>query len=199
MVFVSADPSADEARIGRALAEGDCAGAATAAIRAFGPEILGYLHAVVRDEALASDAFSAFCEDLWRGIGGFRGECSLRAWAYKLAWHAALRAMGDPFRRRARVFATGEVERLVAEVRSTTALHLRDESKAVLAEIRAALAPDEQTLLVLRIDRGLSWSEIARVLDEGGEPASEAALRKRFERLKERLRAEALARGLVPG
>ena len=52
--------------------------------------------------------------------------------------------------------------------------------------------PDDQTLLILRIDRALPWIDIARVMtDEPDEPdlsRHAAALRKRFERLKQRIR-----------
>jgi RNA polymerase sigma-70 factor (ECF subfamily) len=50
---------------------------------------------------------------------------------------------------------------------------------------------------VLRIDQGLAWEEIAQVVaTEGAEPDA-ALLRKRFERLKERLSKLARDRGLV--
>jgi RNA polymerase sigma-70 factor (ECF subfamily) len=187
-----------EARIGARLDAGDLSGAATEAIRGFGPQILGYLVSIVRDESSASDVFSAFCEDLWRGIGTFRRDASFRTWAYTLAWHAAVRSLRDPFRKRGGRLDTGAAEALANQVRSTTALHLRDTSKEALAKIRANLAPEEQTLLVLRIDQDLSWTEIAHVLAGSGEPPSEAMLRKRFERLKEKLRREAEALGLLP-
>ena len=189
-----------EAHIAACLDAGDAAGAATVGIREYGPQILGYIASVVRDETAASEVFSSFCEDLWRGIAGFRRDASFRTWAYTLAWHAASRALRDPYRRRATPLATTDAGKLALEVRSTTALHLRDASKDALAAMRDALDPEEQTLLVLRIDRDLSWSEIARVLadDAGVTALSEAALRKRFERLKEKLRADAVARGLLP-
>jgi hypothetical protein len=37
---------------------------------------LRFLRACLRDETLASDAFSEFSEDLVRGIAGFRGSAS---------------------------------------------------------------------------------------------------------------------------
>jgi RNA polymerase sigma-70 factor (ECF subfamily) len=188
-------PDDVEARVAELLAAADGREAATLAIRAYGPSVLGYIAAVVRDEAAAGDVFSSFCEDLWRGIGSFRGESSVKTWAYRLAWHAALRWLRDPYRRFARL-VTDDAERLAAEVRSTTALHLRPTAKDALAELRATLSPEDQALLTLRVDRDLPWSDIARVL--GDDATSEAALRKRFERLKERLRREAIARGLVP-
>lgn len=35
---------------------------------------------------------SVLAEDAWRGLPGFRFECSLRAWIFRLAWHAAVAA-----------------------------------------------------------------------------------------------------------
>jgi RNA polymerase sigma-70 factor (ECF subfamily) len=54
-------------------------------------------------------------------------------------------------------------------------------------------------MIILRFDRGLSWTEVAQVLAAGGAPVDEAALRKRFERLKKRLRELAIAEGLLDG
>ena len=54
--------------------------------------------------------------------------------------------------------------------------------------VRDQLDDLERALLVLRIDRGLFWIEIAEVLAEDGAAVGEAALRKRFERLKTKLR-----------
>jgi RNA polymerase sigma-70 factor (ECF subfamily) len=194
-----------EAQIAERLAARDLSAAATIGIRAYGAELLGYLTAVLHDEADAADAFSQCCEDIWRGVGDFRSDASFKTWAYKLAWHAALRLLRDPRRRRGRALGTAEAEALVAEVRATTALHLKTEAKDAFAAIRETLEPEEQTLLVLRIDRGLAWAEIAEVLAPQassprrtlGSERSQAALRKRFERVKEKVRREAVARGLI--
>ena len=70
----------------RALRDrGEAEAAATRAIKALGPEILGYLGALLHDAGEASEVFSQFAEDLWRGLPAFRFESSLRTWAYKLA------------------------------------------------------------------------------------------------------------------
>ena len=60
----------------------------------YGPQILGYLTSILRNDADAAEVFSQFTEDLWRGLPGFRGECPVRVWAYRLAWHAAARRLG---------------------------------------------------------------------------------------------------------
>jgi RNA polymerase sigma-70 factor (ECF subfamily) len=45
-------------------------------------------------------------------------------------------------------------------------------------------------LLFLRVDQQLSWREIATVMSASGEAVEEAALRQRFQRVKERLSRE---------
>jgi RNA polymerase sigma-70 factor, ECF subfamily len=175
-----------ETRVRELLAAQDHRGAATEAIRGFGPKVLGYLRSILRNDEDAADAFSHFAEDLWRGIQGFRGEASFKTWAYKLAWCAAMHVRSDAWRRLGRRFETGEASRLAEEIctRST----IRDEQQRQgLEKLREALSPEEQTLLFLRLDQGLEWSEVAVVLSADGPPVEPSTLRKRYERLKERL------------
>lgn len=187
-----------EARCLEALDRGDHAGAATVVVREYGPQLLGYLCSVLRSDADAGEVFSMFSEDLWRGLPGFRRECPVRVWCYRLAWHAAARFLRDPYRGRGRRLETTELSRLVDEVRSSVFLGRDQARQATLDRLRAALAPDERTLLVLRLDRGLSWAEVALVLaEEKGAPVDEPALRKRFERLKDKLAQRAREEGLL--
>ena len=187
-----------EARCLEALDRGDHAGAATVVVRQYGPQLLGYLCSVLRSEADAGEVFSMFSEDLWRGLPGFRRECPLRVWCYRLAWHAAARFLRDPYRGRGRRLETNELSRLVEDVRSSVFLGRDQARQATLDRLRASLTPGERTLLVLRLDRGLAWSEVALVLgEELGQPVDEPTLRKRFERLKDKLAAQARDEGLL--
>jgi RNA polymerase sigma-70 factor (ECF subfamily) len=187
-----------EERAAELLDRGDHAAAATLVVREYGPQILGYLASVVRSDADAGDVFSQFSEDLWRGLPGFRRECPLRVWAYRLAWHAAARFLRDPYRQRGRRLETTEISRIAEEVRSSVLLGRTEARRAGIERLRDRLAPDEQTLLVLRLDRGLSWRDVAIVLaEEGGAPLDEAVLRKRFERLKDKLGRLAREEGLI--
>lgn len=173
--------------------------AAEIAIRAYGPEIMSYLAALAPDLTCAGDAFSAFAEDLWRALPGFRWECALRSYAYGLARNALLRVARDPYRRRASPLSRSpEAHALAEEVRTATAEHLRTETKDRVARLRERLDPQDRELLLLRVDRGLSWQEVARVLCDAPPAPGEteqahlartaARLRKRFERIKETLR-----------
>lgn len=186
-----------DARVAAMVEGGDVGGAATEAIQGLGPEVLGYLHALVRDEVDASDIFSQFAEDLWKSLPKFRGECSLRTWAYRLAWNAAGRFSRDAYRRRGRRLRSTEASRLADRIRASTVLRREWRSQKV-AELRARLVPEDQTLLILRLDRGLPWREVAQVLAASDGPApDEAALRKRFERIKDKLARAAREEGLL--
>lgn len=186
-----------EEQVRALLARGQDRDAASVAIRALGPQVLSYLSATLRSDSDAHDVFSQFAEDLWKGLPGFRGDCSLRGWAYRLAWHASARFLRDPYRQRGRRLETSEASRIAQEVRSTLGLDEAWRSERV-ALLRDALEPEERTLLILRIDRGLSWHEVALVLaEDGGAPPSEVALRKRFERLKGKLGKAAKDYGLL--
>ena len=186
-----------EAEIARLLEARDLPAAAAAIIRLYGPAILGYLAALARDADRADDVFAQFCEDLWSGLPAFRRDASVRTWVYKLAWHAWLRNERDAYRRRGRPLATEEMSRLAAEVRSTTALYLNSEAKDAIARLREQLTPAEQSLLVLRIDRGLSWPEVASVMSTPEEHLDPQTVAKRFQRVKARLRKLAEAAGLL--
>ncbi len=180
------DPGDPEERIRALLLSGDGRAGAAEAMRAFGPKILGYLRSILRDEADAGDAFSVWAEHLWRGIGSFRGESSFRTWAFKIAYNAALNVRNEAWRRLGRPFEAGEASRLADEIRTRTAVR-EERQRTRLEEIRARLSAEEQTLLTLRIDQQLSWDEIAEVFSANGDAVDTAALRKRFQRLKDRL------------
>lgn len=183
-------------RVRQLIAAGDLRGAATEAIRGHGPQVLQVLRAMLRDEAEARDAFSQFAENLWKGLGTFRGEASFKTWALRLACNAARNQRDEAWRRRGRRLATGEASALAEEVRTRSVVRVERQRQA-LDRLRQSLSVEEQSLLVLRLDQGLSWSEVAEVLAEEGSPVEPAALMKRYERIKERLGKLARDQGLV--
>ena len=181
--------------------------AATAAIEGYGPELLGFLNAIVRNPSDADEVFAMTCLDLWNGIRDFRFECSFRTWAYSLARHAYARyCRKDPRRRELPISHIPSLARLEARIRTSTRPYLRTDIKDRIARLRDQLAPEEQMLLVLRIDRDLSWGEVAQIMatsDGAGAGGFEidkvaAACRKRFERTTTKLRRLAVEQGLLP-
>jgi len=128
----------------------------------------------------------------------------VRGWLYTLARNAASRYVTNPHNRPERnlsVSAHTSVSALIQQARSPTQAHQRTETKDRVRALRQQLSIEDQTLLILHVDRGLSWRELAVVMHEHGEQLDDEALtreasrlRKRFERLKSEL---ALAEGLI--
>jgi RNA polymerase sigma-70 factor (ECF subfamily) len=181
-----------ERRIAEHLEMGDLRAAADESVRGYGEEIAGYLLTLVREEAAADEVFSRVCEKLCRGLPRFRRQSSLRTWLYRLAWNAALDFQKEQERTPIRALRTTEVSRIAAEVAASRAPFERSSFVDAFAKLRDSLDPQEQTLLTLRLHAGMSWNEIAEVVDR-----KPAALRKRYERLKARLRKQAEGAGLL--
>lgn len=198
----------DETAIRTLFDAGDLRGAATTTLRLYGPEILGLLSSLHRDQDEAADAFSIFAERLWSSLERFQYKCSMRTWAYvvaRRASHDVRRAAQRAERRAVPLSDADGLAELVAKVRTATMTILRTETKSELAKLREELPPEDQLLLVLRVDRGLSWNELALVFlgeaesDEGATKKESARLRKRFQLVKERLLELCKQRGLLEG
>lgn len=191
-----------EAEIARLRAAGALKEVATLAIESYGPEILSFLEMMLRNHTDASDAFAQACEDLWKGLPRFEGRSSLKTWFYTLARHAASRLRRSSHS--GQLVAISDITDVAERVRSRTRPHLRTEVKTGFAEIRAMLDDSDRMLLVLRVDRAMSWNDVARVMIEEGEDDSDGAIgrvaarvRKRFQTVKETIRLRALATGLI--
>lgn len=208
-------PSPTREEIERRALEQHVAAAFTAAaetvIRGFGPEILGFLTATMRDAGAADEVFSIFCEQLLRGLPAFERKCSFRTWSYTLARNAAHQYRLSARRRAGReaVLPGGSsIAVAAAAVRTETAAYLRTEVKSRFAALRDALPVEDRELLILRVDKKLGWDEIARILlmpEPGAAPPTEAdykreaaRLRKRFQLVKEKLVARGREEGLLP-
>lgn len=190
------EAKAIEARVESYCSEQQYDDATAALLRGFGAEILGVLVAMARDDAQAADAYSLFCERAWRGIPKFRFECSCRTWAYTIA----KRTLFDLLRRQRvapdQPWSHSALPDIVQQAASSTAPHVRTTYKRELHAVRATLSPEDQLLLVLRIDKALPWNDVARVLAEQDAPSVDeiqrvgVAIRKRFSRAKKRLADE---------
>ena len=184
----------------RALCDaGNHAGAATTALREYGPELYSFLAAIHRDDA--DDVFAEVSARLWRGLATFEWHSSLRTWAYVIARNASLTARTKG-KREVALDDASEAGKLAVEVRTATKTYLRTEAKTKFAEIRAALPVEDQELLILRVDRAMDWKELAQTLapeplDDAGLKREAARLRKRFQVLKDKLLEAGRAAGLV--
>jgi RNA polymerase sigma-70 factor (ECF subfamily) len=180
--------------------------AATLTLELYGREIMGFIAARSASHEDASDIFSQLSEDLWKGLPAFEWRCSIRTWAYRLARNAAFHQRKREKRGGPAVSLSNasRMSEMVERVRTETHAHLRTEVKTRFQQIREQLSAEDQTLLILRVDRNMSWRELAIVMLAEGEDDSEesikreaARLRKRFQFAKDQLRALALEAGLI--
>jgi RNA polymerase sigma-70 factor (ECF subfamily) len=179
--------------------------AATWTMAAYGKEILSFLCSSL-PSCDAYEAYSMFAEDLWKGLPGFSWRCSMRTWAYTLARNAAFRYKRQPHRRPENRLPLSDLN-IVAEtpehVHSSVQLFRQTPIKNRFRLLREQLHPDDQMVLELRVDRNMTWNDLALAMmgDVRLNPAAlareSARLRKAFERAKRQLRVLAEREGLL--
>lgn len=187
---------------------GDFASVVTFVMESYGDEVYAFVAASARgDLGIADEVFSQFAEDLWRGLAKFEWRASLRAWCYKIARNALHRYRRTPHNRRDRRVGLSDaqvLERLADSVRSRTHPYLRTEVKTEFEKLREKLSEEDQTLLILRINRKLAWRDVAHAFLGETETADDAeierlstALRQRLVEVKARLKHLAEEAGLL--
>jgi RNA polymerase sigma-70 factor, ECF subfamily len=199
-------PNERELELKLAFDAGRMQEAATSVLTLYGDEILSFIHSRLRDRADSDEAFAMFAEDLWNGLPSFGWRSSVRTWAYTLARNATIRYASTSDRRAERnipLSCPGAVAALVARVRETTECYKRTSVKDQFRAIREQLDLEDQTLLILRVDRNMTWRELAQTLsgaidlDEPTIERESARLRKAFERVKRELKRLSDEQGLL--
>jgi RNA polymerase sigma-70 factor (ECF subfamily) len=99
-----------------------------------------------------------------RGLGDFRGEAKLSTWLYAITSRLCLTRLGSGERRLARQGEEALLRLADASPRPDAALE-HSELEAALQRAIAELPEDRRIVVVLRDLEGLSYEEIAQVLD----------------------------------
>ncbi|HET8936707.1 MAG TPA: sigma-70 family RNA polymerase sigma factor [Polyangiales bacterium] len=201
-----ADPTHPETEIRRAFEGAGIEHATSTTIRCYGPEILSFLRGRLRIQSDAEEAYSMFAEDLWNSMSSFAWRCSMRTWCYALARNAALRYATS----RGRFLALHQVSdelHLHAHTFDAPRTHYGDSPSQVAPDLEhwlgERLDAKEQVLLRLRVEKGLSFRDLAvainadLALDPVAITRESARLRKVFQRLKDELRTAAKRDGLL--
>ncbi len=185
-----------DAQIVAMVAQGETKDAMEAIVDVHGGAIFGYLLGLSKDEDLAMEVFQNFCVDVLAGLGSFGGRSALRTWLHAVARNAFFKFQRRASHKRERQLETQQEAALRAQWgRTATAIWRRTSARGWLWEQIQAFPDEDRELLMLRIAQNMSWKEIAQVTaqaDIAEDPAAfkarTAALRKRFERLKKKLR-----------
>lgn len=184
----------DAARARGLLAQGELNLAVHAALEAFGPEVFGFLVGVVDDVGQASVLYAQMAQRVANEIEAFRWETSLRMWMYGLARSELLDGRR---RRRPDVLPREGADRTTLNRTSprhtpgasltpvdTSSWRPRLLLDAVRA-VRKALSEEERELLILRVDRGFAFVDIAVM--ELGLAATSLERRRRAKELRTQL------------
>jgi RNA polymerase sigma-70 factor (ECF subfamily) len=98
----------------------------------------------------------------------------------------------------------GPLSEIEQKIRTATLMAAGTAAQSRAAQLRESLPADDQTLLILRVNRKLGWKEIAQVMVYEGETVPDdvlekeaVRLRKRFQLTREKLRRMAEEQGLV--
>jgi len=208
LIVTPADiPTNLENEIRSSCRRGDTSAAAAILIRGYGPEIMGFLATRLGDDQGAEEAFAVFSEDIVRGLPEFEWRASARTWSYVVARNAANKFAGER-RQRHDTSLEGSAKHAVDEaatpIRTNTVPYLRTGVKDQYRVLREQLSTEDRTLLILRMDRDLSWRSVTTILSDAGESTAEAdlfreeaRLRKRLELIKNQLRRLAEQQGLI--
>lgn len=176
------------------------------AIAGYGREIYGYLLGVLRTRDAAAEVFLAFCNNVEAGFPSFEWRSTFRTWAYTIARRALCRFNETVRRQRRRLLPLSETHTEMLGQASRTPTHewLKSSVRRAFQDLRRQLPEEDQTILILRLDRDLSWEEVALVTgDFENEPHDDALKREivrvktRFSRAKDQLKHLGLKLGLV--
>lgn len=165
-------------------------------IKEHGPWVFGMISGVFYDHATAHDVFQRFSIELWRSLPLFKRESAVSTWVFTLARRAISWQLRRPERRREERLETADACALPERrQRTMTEDWRKTEVKSRFRRLCEDLAPEDRTLVMLRIGQKMSWNTIADVvhdgaLDDASRKRKAAALRKRFERIKNKMRAK---------
>lgn len=160
-------------------------GLAELAFRRHHAQIYRYLRRRTGDPNRAEDlAQEVFADATARLSGGDWEPASMLAWLYTIAQ----RRFADEARRRSRSSAALNLEDVVDELVSP---EYAPEIEPALRESLQRLAPEQRTVVSMKLLRGCSFQEIATALG-----VSEAAAKMRFQRALGALRADLAQQGI---
>ena len=146
---------------------------------AFDLLVLKYQHRVVklanrylRDPQEALDVAQEAFLRAYRSLGGFRGDSAFYSWLYRITINTAHNHLAARRARREET-GTGEadgnsgvpLEDRVPDLNTPEAMLLSDEIRRTIERAVEELPDDLRTAVVLREVEGLSYEEIARIMD----------------------------------
>ncbi|WP_423599914.1 RNA polymerase sigma factor [Roseateles sp. MS654] len=121
------------------------------AVRQYGPDVARFIAGYERDEARRQELLQDVHVALWQSFTGFRGQCGLRTWVYRIAHNVG----ASHIERSRKVAERGylglddeEVEGLVSERASVEATERRIDLQRIFALIHRLRPADREVMLL---------------------------------------------------
>ena len=140
----------------------------------YGQPILAYCHGILRNYHDAQDAVQITFIKAHTKKGYYRENISLSAWLYRIAYNTCI----DITRKRWLGLYDWQKEPAVEDSYQMEESYMSDSLSAALSDLPAK----DRALVFNRVVDGMEYSELAEIYK-----ASEATLRKRYERAKKKL------------
>jgi RNA polymerase sigma-70 factor (ECF subfamily) len=162
-------------------------------------KIQGAIYRIVGSEDEARDLSQEAFLKAYRGLPAFKGEARFSSWLYQIALNLCRDRLR---RRRGRMMvsldaleADGQAPILREEATAHVLVEARDSARRVKAAV-LALPEEQREVIVLKEYEGLTFQEIAGVLDL---PVSTVKTRlyRGLDKMRERLQEEGVARGVT--
>ncbi|RZJ13103.1 MAG: sigma-70 family RNA polymerase sigma factor [Rubrivivax sp.] len=121
------------------------------AIAAHGGELARCCFGYERDPALRQELQQELHLALWQSLAGFRGDCSLRTWVYRVAHNVGARHVQQRAGKSARMLELDEIEDLADDRHDPGHTERRLDLQRVLALVHR-LAPLDRELMLLYLE-----------------------------------------------
>jgi RNA polymerase sigma-70 factor (ECF subfamily) len=118
------------------------------------------------DAGLAEDLTQETFISAWAGIGRFKGRASLGTWLHRIAYHKFVDSRRNLEHYAASMAGLRKQRREVPETLNPLYQLMADEHSRLLYEAIHRLESSEYIVIVLHYIQGLSFREMAKVLDE---------------------------------
>jgi RNA polymerase sigma-70 factor (ECF subfamily) len=118
------------------------------------------------DAGLAEDLTQETFASAWANIDRFKGRASLQTWLHRIAYNKFVDSKRDLERRAASITGWQSDRHKVHEASNPLSRLMVDEHSALLYEAIRKLESSEYIVVVLHYIQGLSFREMAEVLEE---------------------------------
>jgi RNA polymerase sigma-70 factor (ECF subfamily) len=154
-------------------------------------KIYNLCYYMLKNKEDAMDASQEVCLKIYRAINKFKGDSKLSTWIYRIAYNTCM----DYIKKRKDELSFDEV--IGTDFQNDSKIEDIIESKELKFEIKRCilkLSNDFRTIIILRDINGLSYQEIADVLN-----IETGTVKSRLNRAREALRNELIKSGVVRG